>query len=387
MCNNFSLRGLTVFFLLVAVLKGNTQTPYFPDIKWLAKSPAELQMNERMLDSAIQFALHNENKVDTNLRAAILKSYSREPEFRIFGPVKPRGRSAGMIIRHGYIVAQWGDVNRVDMTFSVTKSYLSTVAGLAFDTKLIGHIDDKVKDYVQDEKFAGEHNSKISWRHLLTQSSDWSGCLFDFCDWADRPPPTGGIEDWKNRQLIEPGKQFEYNDVRVNLLAYSLLQVWRKPLPVVLKEKIMDPIQASSTWRWYGYDNSWVNIDGVMTQSVSGGGHFGGGLFINTVDQARFGLLFLRKGKWKDQQLISGQWVEDVHKGSIPNPSYGLMWWTNRAGELAGLSPELFYADGFGGNYIVVDNQHDLVVAVRWLDTDKLGELMKLITKSIEEKH
>jgi CubicO group peptidase (beta-lactamase class C family) len=82
----------------------------------------------------------------------------------------------------------------------------------------------------------------------------------------------------------------------VNLLAYSLLEVIRKPLPVVLRERIMDPIGASTTWRWYGYDNSFVNIDGQMIESVSGGGHFGGGIFINTLDQARFGLLFLRKG-------------------------------------------------------------------------------------------
>ncbi|ULQ52738.1 serine hydrolase domain-containing protein [Flavihumibacter fluvii] len=343
-------------------------------------------MNGRLLDGAVQFAISNENKVDTNLRMAIMKAYDREPNYQVFGPVKSRGRSAGIIIRNGYIVAQWGDVNRVDMTFSVTKSYLSTIAGLGLDEHLISSLDDKVKDYVQDDKFYGVHNEKISWRHLLTQSSDWSGCLFDFCDWADRPPKTGGIDEWKNRPLIEPGSQFEYNDVRVNLLAYSLLQVWRKPLPVVLKDKIMDPIQASTTWRWYGYENSWVNIDGVMTQSVSGGGHFGGGLFINTLDQARFGLLFLRKGKWKSKQLISPQWVEEVHKGSAPNKSYGLMWWTNRALELPGLSPDLYYADGFGGNYIVVDNEHDLVVAVRWLDSSKLGELMKLITNAIQEK-
>jgi CubicO group peptidase (beta-lactamase class C family) len=60
----------------------------------------------------------------------------------------------------------------------------------------------------------------------------------------------------------------------VNLLAYSLLEVMRKPLPVVLRERIMEPIGASTTWRWYGYDNSFVNIDGQMIESVSGGGHF-----------------------------------------------------------------------------------------------------------------
>ncbi len=109
-----------------------------------------------------------------------------------------------------------------------------------------------------------------------------------FTTGRSRPDKNGKLDDWKNRKLYEPGEHYKYNDVRVNLLAYSLLHVWRKPLPVVLKEKIMDPIGASTTWRWYGYDNSFVNIDGIMMQSVSGGGHFGGGLFINTIDQARF---------------------------------------------------------------------------------------------------
>ncbi len=221
---------------------------------------------------------------------------------------------------------------------------------------------------------------------MLNQSSDWAGCLFDLCDWADRPAKEGGVDDWKARKLIEPGSQFEYNDVRVNLLAYSLLHVWRKPLPVVLKEKIMDQIGASSTWRWYGYDNSFVNIDGIMTQSVSGGGHFGGGLFINTLDQARFGLLFLRKGRWKDQQILSEKWVNGVHLPSVSNKSYGLMWWTNEDNRLKDLSKNIYYADGFGGNNIVIDNEHDLVIVVRWMDSGKLGELVRLVTSSVEKK-
>ncbi len=254
------------------------------------------------------------------------------------------------------------------------------------DNHLIKNIDDRVNEYTDDEKFEGPHNSKISWRHLLTQSSDWAGCLFDICDWADRPPKEGSIDDWKNRKLLEPGSMFEYNDVRVNLLAYSLLQVWRKPLPVVLKEKLMYPIGASTTWRWYGYDNSFVNIDGLMMQSVSGGGHFGGGLFINTIDQARYGLLFLRKGRWKNQQLISEQWVNAVHQPSVANKSYGLLWWTNQENALGEISKNIYYANGFGGNYIVVDNEHDIVIVVRWIDSNKIGDLVKLIISSTEKK-
>lgn len=378
---------LYVFFVLNIIIQTlYSQAPYYPDSIWQTREPGDLKMNDQILDSAVNFAIRNETKIEYDLRIANLKAYANEPNYRILGPTKHRGKPAGIILRNGYIVAQWGDVKRVDMTFSVSKSYLSTIAGLALDNHLIKSIDDRLNEYIWDDKFEGEHNSKITWKYLLNQTSDWSGSLFEICDWADRPPKEGGIDDWKNRKLLEPGSQFEYNDVRVNLLAYSLLQVWRKPLPVVLKEKIMDPIGASSTWRWYGYDNSFVNVDGIMTQSVSGGGHFGGGLFINTFDQARFGLLFLRKGKWENQQIISEEWVNAVHQPSAANKSYGLMWWTNEENDLKDVSKKVYYADGFGGNYIVIDNEHDLVIVVRWLDSTKLGELLKLIISSVENK-
>jgi CubicO group peptidase (beta-lactamase class C family) len=382
----FYLKLVIVFFLFSILPQVHAQSIYYPDTIWQTRTPAELKMNTQLIDSAVNFAMRNETKTDYDLRVANMKAYIREPNYRILGPMKKRGKPAGIILRNGYIVAQWGDTKRVDMTFSVAKSYLSTVAGLALDNHLIKNIEDPVNQYVWDETFEGVHNSKITWRHLLTQSSDWSGCLFDICDWADRPPKEGGIDDWKNRKLLEPGSQFEYNDVRVNLLAYSLLQVWRKPLPVVFKEKIMDPIGASTTWRWYGYENSFVNMDGIMMQSVSGGGHFGGGLFVNTLDQARFGLLFLRKGKWKAQQVLSESWVKAAHQPSAANRSYGLMWWTNEEEDLKGLSKNIYYANGFGGNYIVIDNEHDLVIVVRWLDSDKLGEFLHLVTNSIKNK-
>jgi CubicO group peptidase (beta-lactamase class C family) len=364
-----------------------SQSTYFPGADWQIKKPEELKMNKPLLDSAVALALKSENKVDKDLRIANLKSYANEPDYKIIGPMKQRGGPAGLVIKNGYIVAQWGDVTRVDMTFSVTKSYLSTMAGLAIDSGLIKAVTDKVGNYVWDGSFEGAHNSTVTWEHLLTQSSDWSGSLFGLHDWADRPPKTGGIDDWKNRKLLEPGTVYEYNDVRVNLLSYSLLQVWRKPLPVVLKENIMDPIGASTTWRWFGYDNSFVNMDGLMMQSVCGGGHHGGGIFINTFDHARFGLLFLRNGKWKNQQLLSQKWITAAIQPSTANKNYGYMWWlnTNQA-QMKDISSTVYYAVGYGGNYIIVDKEHDLVVVTRWMADDKIGEVLNLIVKSTEAK-
>lgn len=376
---------LTVLLFLV-VTTAHSQALYYPDSVWQHKKPADLKMNGAMLDSAVKFAIQNEVKLDYDLRIADLKAYAAEPGFKLYGPTKDRGKPAGLIIKNGYIVAEWGDAGRVDMTFSATKSYLSTVAGLAVDERLIKNIDEKAAAYVPDEKFEGTHNAKITWRHLLTQSSDWSGCLFDVCDWADRPPKTGTVDDWKARKLVEPGTQFEYNDVRVNLLAYALLQVWRKPLPMVLKEKLMDPIGASTTWRWYGYDNSFVNVDGLMMQSVSGGGHFGGGLFINSYDHARFGLLFCRSGKWKGRQIISSQWVNAVQQPSAANSAYGLLWWLNADNRFGVPAKNIYAAEGFGGNFVVVDSDDDLVIVARWLEPAKLGEMVRWVLRAAEPK-
>jgi CubicO group peptidase (beta-lactamase class C family) len=377
---------LSVLFLLsdTALI---AQQIYFPPAhgEWQRRSPETMGLNADQLQTAVAFAMNHEYGGARDLRIAILKGFEREPFHKLAGPVKERGGPAGVILKDGYIVAQWGDTERVDMTFSVTKSYLSTVAGLALDNGLIPSVDDTVAHYVWDGTFESEHNQHITWSDLLDQSSDWSGNLFGMYDWADRPLREGGIDEWKNRSLREPGTNFEYNDVRVNVLAYSLLQVWRQPLPKVLKEHIMDPIGASPTWRWYGYENSFINVDGLMMQSVSGGGHSGGGVFISALDHARFGLLFMNQGNWNGAQLISEDWVEMVQQPSAANESYGYMWWLNRGGrKWEGLPEHLYYAAGFGGNYIVVDDENDMVIVTRWLNPPQLGEMVRLVMESVE---
>ena len=376
------MRYLLVFILLSFTLKG--QNFYYPADVWVEKTPESQGLNSKKLLNAIEFAIRNENSVERDLRIAILKSFGREPGYKIKGPTKKRGDANGLIIKNGYIVGRWGDTDRVDMTFSVTKSYLSTVAGIAHDKKLIS-VKDKLKDYIWDGKFDDPHNSQISWHHLLNQSSQWSGELFGTHDWADRPPRGLSIEEIKKQKLLPPGKAYKYNDVRVNLLSYSLLNVLRKPLPVVLKENIMDPIGASTTWRWYGYDNSMVVVDGVNVQSVSGGGHFGGGIFINSEDHARFGLLFLRDGIWEGERLISSDWIKKVRVPSENNPTYGYMWWLNTGDRYwEGLPENIYYGSGFGGNYVIVIPDHDMVVVARWLDSSKVGEFVRKVVESQE---
>ena len=381
----------TIKFLYVILLCTSSLVAqdnfYFPEsnAEWLEKPSKDFKIKTDKLLEALEFAKNNEYSGSRDLRIAILQGFEREPFHEILGPTKKRGGPAGMILKNGYLIAKWGDTKRVDMTFSVTKSFLSTVAGLASDKGLIANTNDKVGQYVWDGTFGGDHNGKITWEHLLQQNSDWSGELWGGKDWADRPPMEGGLDDWKFRALNEPGTVMEYNDVRVNVLAYALTHVWRKPLPWVLKENIMDKIGASTTWRWHGYEHAWTEIDGLQMKSVTGGGHSGAGLFINTEDMARFGLLFLNKGKWKSEQLISESWIKKAIAPSKPNVNYGYMWWLNKKGDRhwEGLSENIYYAAGFGGNFIVIDRENGLVVVTRWLEPGKIGEMMTLVNASL----
>lgn len=381
------MKIVAVIFLLLLSINLQAQQNYFPErnANWEQVTPANAAMDETAIDALIAFAKANEYSGSRDLRIAILEGFKREPFHEILGPTKKRGGPAGMILKGGKVVAQWGDTQRVDMTFSVTKSFLSTMAGLAIDQQLIKSVDDPVGAYIWDGTFNGKHNSSISWRQLLQQNSAWQGTLFGGKDWADRPPREGDLDDWQYAAPKTPGTVMEYNDVRVNVLAYSLTHVWRKPLPQVLKEEIMDKIGATTTWRWHGYKEAWTEIDGLQMKSVTGGGHSGAGIFISAEDMARFGLLFLNDGIWKKDRLLSSQWIQEAMTPSIPNVNYGFMWWLNKQGprHWEGVGDDVFYAAGFGGNFIVVDRTNDLVVVTRWLEPSKVGAFMALLQKAL----
>jgi CubicO group peptidase (beta-lactamase class C family) len=283
----------SIFFLGIGSFATQAQG-YFPQPgNWQSKTPKELGLDATKLQDAIRFAETHESTENRNLKIAHYESsFGREPFGYPVGPMKERGPATGLIIYKGYVVGQWGDPARVDLTFSVAKSFLSTTAGLAVEAGLIRSVQDQVHPYMApiypydplrlavnkadhlDQEdvfnlFDTPHNQKITWDNLLRQTSDWEGTLWGKPDWGDRPAE--GVKQKRSRDQREPGSSYEYNDTRVNVLALALLNVWRKPLPQVLKEKIMDPIGASPTWRWTGYENSYVVLDGQIVQSVSGG--------------------------------------------------------------------------------------------------------------------
>jgi CubicO group peptidase (beta-lactamase class C family) len=327
------------------------------------------------LKDAITFALAAESQWPRSMKmpdgqfVMTYDSGEKAPDNEVLGPVTERGGPSGMVYRGGKLLAEWGDTTCADMTFSVAKSFLSLLAGLAVGDGLIKSLDDKVG-------FTEEQNKDITWRHLLTQTSEWSGTLFDKEDRVDHNRVVGlavaEAPKGTRRAMKKPGTFYEYNDVRVNRLSLSLLQVFKEPLPSVLKRRIMDPIGASSNWRWDGYRNSTVTIDGKPMVSVPGGGHWGGGIVISARDLALMGLLVAQGGAWNGKQILPKGWTAELVKPCPVAPFYGLMWWLNTdKRQFAAASEKSYFALGWGSHIVWIDPEHDLVTVLRWIDRKK----------------
>lgn len=402
---NYLLFGLA---LMLPTLAQAQKSNYFPSSAlWEQRSPAAFGLDSNKIKEAIAFAKEKESKLPKNLWLAQAMQYGKEPFSDPLGPMADRGPMSGIVVHQGYIIASWGNPSAVEMTHSVTKSMLSSVLGWALDQGLINSLEDKVYPYLPPIEvmeqgnlslsdpiqkssfiypFESPHNRKITWEHLLRQTSDWEGTLWGKPDWADRP--SDKPEEWTTRQRFEPGSVYKYNDTRVNALALAATVVWRKPLPEVLREHLMQPIGASNTWAWTGYKNAWIVLDGKLIQSVSGGGHFGGGLFVNAYDMARFGLLSLRKGQWNGKQILSESWIKKAITPGAVNKGYGFMnYFLNTDRKMYPSAPAKAYAHiGNGTNAIYVDPEHDLVVVVRWIEDKSMDGFLQRLLSAFPQK-
>src|SRR6266704_1445208 len=214
-----------LFCPAIATAQARSDGTYFPGASWEHRTPAEAGLDAARLKDAVDFAISAESRNPRDLTLNHYQSFGREPFGYAIGPITDRGDLTGIVVHKGYIVAEWGEPLRVDMTHSVTKSLLSSVVGVAYDRGLIKSIDDPVRDYVApilvyDPAPAGNksdrlgrsdilflfetpHNRTITWNHLLRQTSDWEGNLWGKPDWADRPTEKPG--EWLTRPRNKAG--------------------------------------------------------------------------------------------------------------------------------------------------------------------------------------
>ena len=362
---------------------------YFPPHgDWARVAPADAGMSAEALTAAAEFAQQHDSQWPYSLFLPdgryIGNAYvgDKPPHDRPIGIVRPRGGPAGIVVRGGCVVAHWGDATRSDTTYSAAKSYVALMAGIAFDDGLIRSLDDRVADYALDDAFTSAHNGSITWRHLLLQTSEWQGAVWGKPDSVDHNRQVGAHETdhlrkGVMRELEPPGTRWEYNDVRVNRLALCLTQLFRRSLADVLRERIMEPIGASPSWEWRGYDNARVPFEGREVESVSGGGHWGAGLFISAEDHARVGLLVARGGEWQGQRLLSRRYLEELRRPTAANPQYGFMWWLNTdRGLFPSVPDDGVFALGGGQHIVWVAPSLDLVAVLRWIDKPHCDALL-----------
>lgn len=311
--------------------------------------------------------------------AAFLARQNHDDAHReVLGPLLPGGGPSGVVLVGGRVLAEWGDPARTEMAFSLTKSIVSLVAGTAYDDGLLD-LDTPVSDAVRLDQFAHPPADRTTWRHLLEQTSGWNGELWGkpaAVDAQSRRPgsaPTGGA----------PGTGWAYNDVRVNLLCLALTALLGRSLPDVLNERIMHPLGASTGWSWHGYRDCTLRRGDVDLPVVSGGAHWGGGLWISAGDLALIGELYRRRGAAAGRQLISSGWVDLSWAPAAVKPDYGLLWWLNDRRTVFPGAPSTGRAarGNLGRHLLWVDPARELVVASRW--GEDVGTLLVEVSAAI----
>jgi CubicO group peptidase (beta-lactamase class C family) len=343
------------------------------------------------LQPAIDFAVAHESTWDRDVSGVWGVHVNDPPPWNhLLGPVHSRGPVSGTIVAEGRTLASWGEPKRADLTFSVAKTYLGLLAGIAHDRGLLPDVDEPIGARVHGIGFDEGRNARVTWAHMLQQTSDWSGECWGYSDQADHyravtfaKAPAGKKGD--PRPLQDPGTYWEYNDVRINQLSLALLHLFQRPLPEVFREAVMRPIGASGDWNWVGYDNAWVTIAGRRVQSVPGGTHWGGGLSISSEDQALVGQLMLNDGTANGKRVLSAGWLQRMRTPCALAPYYGYLIWLNHERKVfPSVSASSYFAIGAGSSFTWIEPERRLVVVVRWLNPVHADAFFAQVLQSLD---
>jgi CubicO group peptidase (beta-lactamase class C family) len=271
-----------------------------------------------------------------------------------------------LVIRNGYIVSEtyfgsFKQDTRHDL-YSVTKSFVSTLIGIALDKGYINSTDQRVVDFFPGKTFASldEQKQAMTLEDVLTMRTglDWNEGDTAYRNLYMSP-------DWVQHMLdmpmaAPPGSQFNYCSGCSHLLS-ALLQQTTGMNPRDFAEKnLFKPL----------------GIDNLSWESNPAGIPIGGwGLQLAPREMAKLGYLFLRNGQWDGQQIVSAQWVENAtrsHTGTDGTLGYGYQWW---------VAPSLgaYTALGLYGQTIMVIPASELVIVTtaQMENHDKIFELVE----------
>jgi CubicO group peptidase (beta-lactamase class C family) len=260
--------------------------------------------------------------------------------------LKASGAKTGLVVRGGKIVAEWyfdgADRNTKLLVYSTSKSFASTAAGLAIaDGKL--SLDTKVGELLPDVKPEGKKDVTV--RQIISMDTGVHN---------NKDFPTVEkkftYSQYEAPMDFEPGRKWDYNNTGLALLAPVLKKATGKQVDEILAEKVFAKIGiGESDWTWD------KNEDYSLPYS---------GLHITARGLARFGLLFLRGGKWQGEQVVPAAWVKEATAPSQDmNPEYGYLWWNNTTGKKwPGVPTDAYAALGRAQNNMLIVPSLDLIV-------------------------
>jgi CubicO group peptidase (beta-lactamase class C family) len=293
----------------------------------------------------------------------------------------PWGKSYTGVVQNSVDAAkawwQKGGIVKMHGVWSLTKSFTSTALGLLIDDGKAG-LDTLAKDYVPS--MAGTYPA-VTLRHFTTMTSGYYAVGDEpRGSYRHGPSPTP-FEPASKPLFSPPGSQYAYWDSAMNQFANVLTRIAGEPIEELFKRRIADPIRMNrSKWDWGDFGK----IDGIIVNG--GSGNSNRHMFISARELARFGLMFLNRGKWKDKQLISAEWVDTATKAHVPallplaelsgadgRGVYGFNWWANgvRANgkrNWPGAPPGTYSASGYNNNDMFVIPEWNMVIVRLGLD-------------------
>lgn len=234
---------------------------------------------------------------------------------------------------------------------SVTKSILSILIGIAIDKGIIESVQTPISVYFPT---IDQSKKDITIEHLLTMTAgyEWP----EWGAWNGRPFPMINSMDWVNYILeknivAKPGEKMNYDSGASQLLSAILQKATKSKLSVFAENMLFKPLGIHE-YLWHE-DSKGINIGGF-------------GLSLTTKDMLKIGILMMQKGVWLGKQLVSSEWVEQSTNAKYHTydhvGSYGYHWWVLLNDELKINNPPIFFAMGYGGQYIIVSPEQKLVV-------------------------
>jgi CubicO group peptidase (beta-lactamase class C family) len=257
--------------------------------------------------------------------------------------LQEKGTRAAVVVRGGRIAAEWywdgADAATQLPCYSTTKSIASTAIGLLVDEGTLG-LDESAAKYVPEWREDARRDVTI--RHLLTMTSGIRNESGKLGEAADK------IALGISQPLVKPpGTVFDYNNCACAALSVIIRSASGREMADFLRGRLYEPL----------------GMTGLRHEMSAGKTVPYSGLRITARDAARFGYLFLRRGRWEERQIISAAWIDRAcHSGSEANPDYGFLWWVNARGAWKDLPRDAYSAQGMYGNNVTVLPSHDMVI-------------------------